>query len=367
MKKLIVLLICAMIFLTACSAPSAVADSKSAMASAPPQAGAEEAVPAAPEEISEGEMDTAGGAGDFGSTPADANRKMTYNATFSINTTNYDADYGKIKAELASVNGYIENESSDATPPDGGRIYGRNSYFTLRVPVNEMDGFLERLSAIGEVTNKQLSANDVTDQYTDIDSRIAVLEARKARLMTHLQTATEIDDIISIEDQIADTIAELENLQGNKRSMDTQIDYVLVDVTLTEQITPETIGKDGKPLGDRASDAFAMSMAGVNGFWEGFAIFWAAALPVLIVIAIFAVATVLIVKLVRFLMKKYRAKHPKKVVPPPYRPQPPYTQQQQPMQQNPQYRQPPQAPPVQQMPPQNKPPHEEPKNDNETK
>ena len=140
----------------------------------------------------------------------------------------------------------------------------------------------KRLSEIGEVTNKQQSAMDITDQYTDTDSRIAVLEERKNRLMTHLQNATETEDVIAIENQLADTIYELEQLQGSKRHMDNVVDYATVSVSLTELITPETIGSDGQPLGDRASDAFAMSMSGVGEFMENFAIFWAAAAPVLI-------------------------------------------------------------------------------------
>lgn len=355
MKKLIVLLVCVTLLLTACAAQSPASENVSS--SAMDTGGYSEQAMSAPEASAEKAETGEGSTDAFADTPVNANRKMTYSASFSINTKAYDSDYDQIKAELTAVGGYIENEDSTAIPSDGSRIYGRSSYFTLRVPVDQLDGFLERLSEIGEVTNKQQSATDITDQYTDTDSRIAVLEERKNRLMTHLQNATETEDVIAIENQLADTIYELEQLQGSKRHMDNVVDYATVSVSLTELITPETIGSDGQPLGDRASDAFAMSMSGVGEFMENFAIFWAAAAPVLIVIAIFAVIIFLIIKLVRFLMKKYRAKHPKPVRPPVYQQQPYMQQPMRPMA-------PPQQAPI---PPQQQAPvpgPEEPKTDN---
>ena len=332
MKKLIVLLVCVTLLLTACAAQSPASENVSS--SAMDAGGYSEQAMSAPEASAEKAETGEGSTDAFADTPVNANRKMTYSASFSINTKAYDSDYDQIKAELTAVGGYIENEDSTAIPSDGSRIYGRSSYFTLRVP-----------------------ATDITDQYTDTDSRIAVLEERKNRLMTHLQNATETEDVIAIENQLADTIYELEQLQGSKRHMDNVVDYATVSVSLTELITPETIGSDGQPLGDRASDAFAMSMSGVGEFMENFAIFWAAAAPVLIVIAIFAVIIFLIIKLVRFLMKKYRAKHPKPVRPPVYQQQPYMQQPMRPMA-------PPQQAPI---PPQQQAPvpgPEEPKTDN---
>lgn len=340
MKKIIAVMVCTVLFLTACSAVPAETDSSGAMSA--PGANYESASKG---EETAAEAETAEEAGGL-STPGlpETNRKLTYSASFDINTKQYDSDYAKINEDLSAVGGYVANEESSAYSSETGKNYGRNSYLSLRVPVDNLNAFMENLSGIGEVVGKHRSTDDLTAQYYDTDARIEMLNIRKDRLMGYLANATNAEDIIAFEQELSDVLYELDQLQGSKRQMDQQIDYATVDVTLTELITPETIGADGQPLGDRASDAFSMSMTGVGEFMENFAIFWAAALPVLILIAIFAVVIYAVIRLILWLRKKYYAKHPERIrqprpmQAPMYPPYPPQT---------------PAAPPIQQTPPQN--------------
>lgn len=350
MKKIIALLLCifALFSFAACSSASAPqaagADSNSYSASSKTETGevpADEAIPEAAAKDTETE-----GLGDLpNSDLPDTGRKLTQTISFEINTKQYDADYAKINELLTAAGGYVSNEVSSAHSSETGKNYGRNSSLSLRVPVDHLTSFTDGVSGIGEVINKQKSTDDLTSEYYDTDARIEMLEMRKERLMGYLASATNAEDIVAFEKELSDVLYELDQLQGNKRHMDQLVDYATVDVSLTELITPETIGKDGQPLGDRASEAFAMSANNVGEFWNGFAIFWAAAAPVLLVIAIFAVAIWGIVKLILFLRKKYYAAHPDKVKP--ARPQqyyPPYPPQAPPM--NGQPMQPPVQPPV---------------------
>ncbi|WP_066644350.1 DUF4349 domain-containing protein [Christensenella timonensis] len=336
MKKILTvflcILICACVLLGACSAaPQSAADSAPQATSAPAGNKAEmmDGEEAAAEEA---------GTGDLGNLTnaalPDTNRKLTYSASFDISTKQYDSDYNKINAELGAAGGYIENESSTADVSYGSSASGRYTTMTMRVPVDKYNEFLDKLSGIGEVTGKQKNTEDFSDQYYDTQSRIELLEGQKARLMAHLANATSTEDIIALEQEITDVIYELDQLQGNMRRMDNLVDYATVSITLTELITPETIGSDGQPLGDRASEAFSLSMTGVGEFLENFAVGFMAALPAIILIAVIIAVVLLVLKLVRFLMGKYRTKHPKKAAAPPYygqpyQPQQPYAPQHQ--------------------------------------
>lgn len=303
-------------------ATSAPADTKAEIA-----AGAQDGEAAAAEEA---------GTGDLGNMTnaalPETNRKLTYSASFDISTKQYDSDYNTINAELGAVGGYIEYESSTADVSYSSSVTGRYTTMTMRVPVDKYNEFLDKLSGIGEVTSKQKNTEDFSDQYYDTESRIELLEGQKTRLMGHLANATSTEDIIALEQEITDVIYELDQLQGNMRRMDNLVEYATVSITLTELITPETIGSDGQPLGDRASEAFSLSMTGVGEFLENFAVGFMAALPAIILIAIVIVVVLLVIKLVRILMGKYRIKHPKKASAPqyhgqPYHPQPPYAPQ----------------------------------------
>ncbi|WP_079545234.1 DUF4349 domain-containing protein [Christensenella massiliensis] len=327
MKKIAVILLCSVLFLASCSAAPSETSSSAVMSAsengyeASSDSGAVNEESAAEPESSE----ESGGLGSL-SDPIlpETGRKLTYSASLSINTKQYDADYAKINEELSAVGGYVANEESAAYSSDTGKNHGRNSYFSLRIPVDRLNEFLERISGVGEIVSKHKATEDLTSEYYDTEARIEVLELRRERLMSYLETAASTEDIIALEQEISDVLYELDQLQGSKRRMDTLIDYATVDVELIELITPETIGADGKPLGDRASDAFAMSLTGVGEFMENFAVFWAAALPVIILIAIFAAVIYAVIRLILWLRRKYYEKHPERR---PSRPVPPVIQQ----------------------------------------
>ncbi len=220
----------------------------------------------------------------------DTDRKLIYSASFDISTKNYDSDYSAIKTELSAVNGYVQSESSYTTGAGT-----RHSSFTLRVPVSDYNAFLDKISGIGKVMDKQISTEDVSDTYFDTEARIEILEQRKARLMEHLDRATKMSDIIELEAELSDVLYEIDQLKGTKRHLDNLVDYTTVGVELNEEASVETITPETEePLGDRASNAFSISMAGTGKFLENLLVGLAAAVPVLIIIGI-VVAVVLVI------------------------------------------------------------------------
>lgn len=233
-------------------------------------------------------------------------RKLVYTASLELNTKQFDKDYRAIKAALAKVNGYVENENTVSNTTD----YGASRYSTLllRVPVGQYNSFLDEVSGVGEVISKNISTEDLTSQYFDTDARIAILEERKARLMDHLRNATKTEDIIKLESELSDVLYELDQFQGNKRHMDNLVEYTQVRISLNEVIAAETITKTGDPLGARAANAYQISLTGVGNFLQNFAVGFAAAAPILMLVAIVLAGTFGIIKLVKVLRQKIKAR-----------------------------------------------------------
>jgi Na+-transporting methylmalonyl-CoA/oxaloacetate decarboxylase gamma subunit len=232
-------------------------------------------------------------------------RKITFSASMSINTKNFDADYAKINGLIAQYGGYVSfEEMSDFT--SYGRNQGRYSMMTALVPADGYNSFLADIITVGDVTNKNKWSQDLTAQYFDTAARIEMLELRKERLMGYLVEAEDAADIVEFERELSSVLYELDMYQGEKRHLDRLVEYSTVDVRLTELITPETIGKDGEPLGDRASTAFRFSVDGVGRFLEGVVVFFAGAAPVLALLAVIAAIVLLIVRLTRPLREKAR-------------------------------------------------------------
>ena len=234
-------------------------------------------------------------------------RKITFSASMSINTKSFDADYKRINDMVVQAGGYIANENT-SDYSSYGRNEGRRAYLSARVPAEGYDSFLDRLSGVGDVTNKTKSSEDLTSQYFDTEARIEMLELRKERLMAYLVEAEEAADIVEFERELSNVLYELDNYQGYKRQLDRLVEYAVVDINLSELITPETIGKDGEPLGDRASEAFGLSVNNVRIFLQNAAVFFAGAAPVIALLVIILVIVLVIVRVTRPLRERARDK-----------------------------------------------------------
>jgi len=235
-------------------------------------------------------------------------RKITFSASVSLNTKQFDTDYVKIYQLIERAGGYISSESMFDNSAQYGRPVGRVTSISARVPAGEYDTFIDAVSQIGEVTQKNKWSDDLTSEYFDTEARIELLEIRKERLMGYILEAERAEDIVAFERELSDVLYELDHFQGNKRRLDRLVDFATIDVTLNEVITPETIGKDGEPLGERASNAFWLSLDGVGRFLDGFVVGLAAAVPVIVLLLIIGAIIWAIVRVTRPLREKTRAR-----------------------------------------------------------
>ena len=239
-------------------------------------------------------------------------RKITFSASFNIATKTYDADYAKINNMITQAGGYVASERSNDYSDRYGGPTGRYTYISARIPAEGYDSFLDKLNTVGTVTEKNKWSDDLTAQYFDTEARIEMLEIRKERLMKYLVEAEQAADIVEFERELSNVLYELDSYKGNKRWLDNLVDFATIDVSLNELITPETIGKDGEPLGSRASEAFSLSATGVGRFLEGAVVFFAGAAPVLALLAVIAVIIWFFVRMTRPLRERRRERKEKR-------------------------------------------------------
>ncbi len=324
MKKIITLTLCILlsISLMACSAQTY--DTSSSEGAYAYDVAPQEA-PAAAESYSydydydyeyeeTGEMSEEAISGGIGDLPnndiIDTNRKLIYSSNFTMQTQNYDEDYATIKNTLSSLGGYVENESTWSDIGEYSTL--RHSDLSLRIPTENYNEFLDTISGVGTIVDKQLYTDDVSDQYFDTESRIEILEARQERLMEYLETAVKIEDIIELEAELSEVLYELDVLKGQNKGIDQMVDYAQVSISISEVLTPTTSQNNNvPPLNERASNAYQVSVENVKQFFENFAVVMAALAPVLIILLIIVVIILIAVKLILKAVKKYRVKHPK--------------------------------------------------------
>lgn len=116
------------------------------------------------------------------------------------------------------------------------RVPLRQVQYTLRVPTENLTGFLDALSGMNAVkTSQQIGAEDATKNYRDTEARISVLDQKEVRLQELLKDAETVEQLLLIEDNLSETIAEREILQSQLDNIDDLIDYTQVYVQLSEK------------------------------------------------------------------------------------------------------------------------------------
>lgn len=266
-KRLLPLFLALLLSLSACGSSSGGTANSAAAGDASADNGwAEAAMDAA---------DTAGGA-DFSAVRRNA--KLILNADLSLETQDFEKSAADIEKMTAEAGGYIE---SSGTYGDTG---SRSANYTLRVPQEKFEQFYAQLGENMHVVSRSRSSEDVTEQYTDIETRLATLQTKHERLLSLLEKADKMEDIIALENALADCEYEIDSLTGSKRHYDDLVGFSTFYINLRE-VQTLTATADGTGFGAQLTQAAKTGARGladvVRGTILGVVMFWPAVILVI--------------------------------------------------------------------------------------
>ncbi|MBR3560666.1 MAG: DUF4349 domain-containing protein [Oscillospiraceae bacterium] len=216
--------------------------------------------------------------------------KMIYRANLELETTEYEKAQSDIVTLTNQLGGYFEEQSSNNYSSGY-----RSASYTVRVPAAQFDTFLHQIGELCRVRYQTQSAENVSERYYDMESRLETAKIKLDRLQELLSRAEVMEDIITLESAISDTEYQIESLSGELRHYDALIDYSTIYVTLQEVY--KVSEQDSAPLtfGQRIGRAFRDGLRDFGDFLEDAAEMLAYSWLTLLVIA---AAAVLIVKLI---------------------------------------------------------------------
>ncbi len=103
----------------------------------------------------------------------------------------------------------------------------------LRVPAESFDAALAALRGLAqEVLAEQVTARDVTEEFTDVDARLRNLQAAEIQLLALVEQATDVEDLLQIERRMAEVRGEIERLQGRLNVLEDRIALATITVSL---------------------------------------------------------------------------------------------------------------------------------------
>lgn len=100
---------------------------------------------------------------------------------------------------------------------------------TIRVPRARFDPTLSAIDKIGDVLHRDVQAQDVTDEYVDLEIRIKNARAMQVRLKQLLEKAA-VKEALEIEKEMRRVTEELELLEGKIKLLKDKIAYSTITV-----------------------------------------------------------------------------------------------------------------------------------------
>jgi hypothetical protein len=112
---------------------------------------------------------------------------------------------------------------------------------TIRVPAERFEEVMEQLRGMAvRVSSEQVSAQDVTEEFVDVDARLRNLRATEERYLALLQQARTVEDILKVEQQLSNVRGQIEQLQGRLEFLRRSAQTSLITVELRPLLASQT-------------------------------------------------------------------------------------------------------------------------------
>ncbi len=157
-----------------------------------------------------------GGGGSDSATTVE--RLVIKNASLSIVVDDPTAVVRSITSLAEGTGGFVVSTNTYQTTygPDATSVQRAN--IAIRVPSAQFNSVLEQIRAMAvEVQNENISGQDVTADYVDLQSRLKNLEAAEAQLQSIMEEATKTQDVLDVYNQLVYTREQIEVIKGQMK------------------------------------------------------------------------------------------------------------------------------------------------------
>lgn len=169
------------------------------------------------------------------------------NGSASVEVDSLEPAIAAIRALVARAGGYVGNTALQA-----GNESVRSATLELRIPAEQFDQVVSGLAPVGEVEYVNVSAEDVGEQYVDLEARAENARRLEARLVELLAGRTgKLADVLAVERELSRVREEIERMDGRMRWLRTRAAMSSLTVSVHE---PGPIV--GRPGDDPIQDAF---------------------------------------------------------------------------------------------------------------
>lgn len=151
--------------------------------------------------------------------------KVIYTVKYEINVKDALAPtINEINDEVYTLKGYVSSSNES--------LY--YATYVYKVPASDLNTFLNAVDECEGVSSKNISSEDVTSAYNELEAEIEVLEANRAAYVKMLEKeGLSLSEIMSINDKISSIDTRLKKIYKDLDAYNSRIDYATVTIQYT--------------------------------------------------------------------------------------------------------------------------------------
>jgi hypothetical protein len=186
--------------------------------------------------------------------PSVTERMIIWTGDISLIVKDAEESLEKAQSIAKDLGGYVVNSSSWFEEQQ------LRARLTIRVPAEEFDAAMAGLKDLAiRVENTNVSTQDVTEEYTDLDSRLRNLEATETELLELLTEVRErtgkAEDILAVHREVSSIRGQIEQVKGRMQYLETMTAMATIDIGLTPDALARPIVVAGWQPSGTAADA----------------------------------------------------------------------------------------------------------------
>jgi PKD repeat protein len=156
-------------------------------------------------------------------------RMVIRNAYLTLVVDNITSAMGQITNLATSFGGYVVNSNIGENQ---NQLYASISFRVQAERFNDAITALHNLAV--DVKAESTTGQDVTQEYTDLNSKLRNLEASEAQLLELMTKAGTVQEILAVQQQLTNTREQIEVIKGQMQYMEQSSKLALFSVNLEQ-------------------------------------------------------------------------------------------------------------------------------------
>jgi len=156
------------------------------------------------------------------------------------------AEVEKVAARYGGfiVNSVISSPGGEPVRPQRGVPEAENRPLSgtvvVKVPVERFAAAVKEMKSLGKLRSEEETSEEVTEQHIDLTARLRNLKRQEERYLEILKSATKVEEMLKVEEQLVRIRGEIESLQAQVEYLEKSAAMAVVTLELFEPASVAT-------------------------------------------------------------------------------------------------------------------------------